>query len=69
VDCLLVATDLAFEIWAIKGSPLCANSGELECLYRKQELGVELLDFVHVFPEEERQALSSKQRKMMRSDA
>jgi hypothetical protein len=51
VDCLLVITEIAFEIWVIKGQSINTKFIDIECVFRKQELGVELIDFIHVIPE------------------
>jgi hypothetical protein len=47
-NCLLITTDIAFEIWLLKPSSLQTTAAELECIYRKKEDGVEMLDFLHV---------------------
>jgi hypothetical protein len=60
VPCLLLTTDLAFEIWLVKpnlnhgsGSGAGHHQGlptnvELECVYRHKEDKVEMIDFLHM---------------------
>ncbi len=53
-----MTTDLAFEIWLIKPNPgrqinpitgaTSSANVELECLYRKKEDKIEMIDFLHL---------------------
>ena len=56
MDCLLIATELAFEIWVIKNSSMETKFVDIECVYRKQELGVELFDFIHIIPAKDKES-------------
>jgi hypothetical protein len=55
VQCLLLATDLAFEIWLLKpnlnispANQAVSANVELECVYRRKEDKVEMVDFLHM---------------------
>jgi hypothetical protein len=42
VSCLILSTEIAFEVWLIKPESLVRNVAlDIECIYRKQELGVD----------------------------
>ena len=42
VSCLLISTDIAFEVWLIKPESLVRNVAlDIECIYKKQEFGVD----------------------------
>jgi len=41
MNCLIVSTDITFEIWLIKPSSLGNSRVELDCIYRKKEDGIE----------------------------
>jgi hypothetical protein len=54
VNCLLLTTDIAFEIWLVKpncqrseGAGLASNV-EVECIYRRREDNIEMIDFLHM---------------------
>jgi len=46
---LILATDIAFEIWLLKPSSLGTSAADLECIYRKKEDGIEMIDFLHIY--------------------
>ena len=55
VQCLLLTTDLAFEIWLLKpnlnmgaANQAVPANVELECVYRRKEDKVEMVDFLHM---------------------
>jgi len=50
IDCLLVVTEIAFEVWVIKNQSLSSKFIDIDCIFRKQEVGVEYIDFVHICP-------------------
>lgn len=45
-----MATEICFEIWALKQQSLNNKFADIECIFRKQEVGVEFLDFIHITP-------------------
>ena len=52
IHCLFVVTDIAFELWILKSKSLSNKHVEMECIYKKQEHGIELIDFVHIYATE-----------------
>ena len=55
-ECLLLSTDIAFEIWLVKSnanSPIQPTNVELECIYRHKEDMIEMIDFVQLWIAEE----------------
>ena len=55
MQCLLLTTDLAFEIWLLKpnlnmgpANQAVPANVELECVYRRKEDKVEMVDFLHM---------------------
>ena len=41
-------TEIAFELWVIKPSFISHANVDIECIFRKKEDGIELLDVLHV---------------------
>ena len=52
INCLFVVTEIAFELWVLKSKSLSSKHVEMECIYRKQENGIELIDFIHIYTTE-----------------
>lgn len=52
INCLFVVTEIAFELWVLKGKSLASKHVEMECVLRKQEHGIELIDFIHTYASE-----------------
>lgn len=48
LSCLILTTEIAFEIWIIKPTSLINSNVELECIYRKKEDNIEQIDFLHI---------------------
>ncbi|CDW73531.1 UNKNOWN [Stylonychia lemnae] len=48
LNCLIVSTDITFEIWLLKPSSLLNSNVELDCIYRKKEEGIEQIDILHL---------------------
>jgi len=60
VNCLMLATDIGFEIWMVKPNNYIAGGGaggsiqsgganvDLECIFRRKEDHIELIDFVNI---------------------
>jgi hypothetical protein len=53
-----VTTDIAFELWLLR-PPFETLGVELECIYRRKEDGVGIIDFLHVVELDETISASS----------
>jgi hypothetical protein len=47
-----VVTEIAFELWILKEKSLSNKNVDMECIYKKQEMGIELIDFIHIYATE-----------------
>lgn len=48
LNCLIISTDIAFEIWVIKHQSLISGQMDIECIYRKKEDGIDQIDYLHL---------------------
>ena len=47
LNCLLLSTDIAFEMWIVNPAATAAVAQSMECVYRKKEDGVEMIEILH----------------------
>jgi hypothetical protein len=43
----LLSTDIAFEIWIVNPAVAASAAQSMECVYRKKEDGVEMIEILH----------------------